>query len=243
KRAQAENTFVELLDRLRDLSYNAEDLGDVANELNLPYQNTGLFSRMGGEGVAAESLFVNAAFSTDVLEQGNSSEVLELSPSRVIVLKKTDYAAANISPLENVREQIVNIVREQKARDLLAAQAADLKQKVIAGQPLAEVAQAAGLEVVALEGVDRNNATADKDVLRHVFTMPRPTSDLPAVDSLPTASGDYALIALRGVTLGGEKIPAQQQQIIAAQLGSISGQNEYRSYQKLLRDTAKIERD
>src|SRR5690606_6434820 len=84
KRAQAENTFVELLDRLRDLSYNAEDLGDVANELNLPYQNTGLFSRMGGEGVAAESLFVNAAFSTDVLEQGNSSEVLELSPSRVI---------------------------------------------------------------------------------------------------------------------------------------------------------------
>lgn len=243
KRAQAENTFVELLDRLRDLSYNAEDLGDVANELNLPYQNTGLFSRMGGEGVAAESLFVNAAFSTDVLEQGNSSEVLELSPSRVIVLKKTDYAAANVSPLESVREQIVNIVREQKARDLLAAQAADLKQKVIAGQPLAEVAQAAGLEVVALEGVDRNNATADKDVLRHVFTMPRPMSDLPAVDSLPTASGDYALIALRGVTLGGEKIPAQQQQIIAAQLGSISGQNEYRSYQKLLRDTAKIERD
>lgn len=243
KRDQAESTFVGLLDKLRDLSYNAEDLAEVASELNLPHRNTGLFSRVGGEGLASESLFVNAAFSADVLEQGNSSDVIELSPSRVVVLKKTDYAASNISPMESVSEQIVSILREQKARDLLATQAAELKQEVIAGKPLAQVAQAAGLEVVELEGVDRNNTTADRDVLRHVFSMPRPNSDVPAVDSLPTASGDYALIALRGVTLGGEKIPEQQQQIIAAQLGSISGQNEYRSYQKLLRDTAKIERD
>lgn len=241
KRSRAENTFIGLLDKLRDLSYNAESLAEVAAELNLPHHNTGLFSRAGGKGIAAEGLFINAAFSSDVLDQDNSSDVIELTPSRVAVLKKTDHKESYLSPLDSVKEQIVSIIHAQKLHELLAAQAAELEQQVIAGKALAEVAQAAGLEVVELENTDRNNAAADRDVLHYAFSMARPRGEIPSVGSLPTGSGDYALVAVTGVTLGGEQIPDEQKQIIAAQLAGISGQDEYRSVQKLLRDTAKID--
>lgn len=241
KRAEAENTFVTLLDGLRDRSYNAENLAEVASELGLTHQNTGFFSRSGGQGIASESLFISAAFSPDVLEQGNSSEVIELTPSRVVVLKKTDYKASSISPIDAVREQIVANISEQKTRELLAAQAAKLKAELDAGKALADVAEEADLEVVERTVATRNDPEAQRDVLRHVFTMAKPQNGA-VIDAVPTADGDFALVLLNAVTLGGDALPEEQRKVIAAQLSSISGQNEYRSYQKLLRDNAEIER-
>lgn len=241
KRAEAENTFVTLLDGLRDRSYNAENLAEVASELGLTHKNTGFFSRAGGQGIASENLFVSAAFSPDVLEQGNSSEVIELTPSRVVVLKKTDYKASSVSPIDAVKEQIVTRIREQRTRELLAAQAAKLKAELDAGKALADLAQESNLEVVERTGATRNDPEAQRDVLRHVFTMAKPQNTA-VIDAVPTSSGDFALILLNAVTLGGDTLPEEQRKVIAAQLSGISGQNEYRSYQKLLRDNAEIKR-
>lgn len=242
KRNQAENLFVELLDKLRERSYNAESLVEVADELGLTHTNSGLFSRVNGQGITAEKPFITAAFSPDVLEQGNSSDVVELTPSHVVVLKKTDYKSSYVSELALVTKDIESALIERKARDLLAAQAGELKTEMKSGKALGELVAGLGVTVVAMEQASRNNSDVDRAIVSHAFSMPKPSGDTPVADFVLTNAGDYALIELTAVVLGGEQLPDDQKRVIAAQLSGIVGQNEFKNYQEMLRSSAKIER-
>jgi peptidyl-prolyl cis-trans isomerase D len=242
KRAEAENQFVNLLERLRDLSYNAENLAEVAEELGLQNKNTGLFGRNGGEGIAAEPQFVTAAFSDEVLQENNSSDVIELAPNRVAVLKKTEHQQSYIKPLDEVKEQITKIVRDNKVQNLLAARAQEIEAAVASGKTLEAAVADAGYEIKAVEGVERNDVSVDRDVLRQAFSLAKPQDDAPITSSTRTSSGDYAVISLSAVNLGGKELPEEQKTAIAAQLKNITGQGEYASYRDLLRESASIKR-
>ena len=60
--------------------------------------------------------------------------------------------------------------------------------------------------------------------------------------STRTSTGDYAVISLTAVNLGGQELPEEQKTAIAAQLKNMTGQGEYASYQDLLRENASIKR-
>lgn len=242
KRNHAELVFVDLLERVRDLSYNAERLSEVGEELGLEVNNTGLFSRAGGEGIAASRPIIDAAFSYEVMEEGNSSDVIELTPSHVVVLKKTEFKPAYISSLDEVREQILTRLSAEKTRELLAQEAAELKAQIAQGESFESVATAAGLEIQKAENVDRNDFTVDLSVLRHAFSMAKPEGTAPVIDSVALADGNLALISLTGVALGGDQISAEQSRMVAAQLATIRGQGEYEGVRTLLRDNAKVKR-
>ena len=242
KRAEAENQFVNLLERLRDLSYNAENLAEVAEELGLENKNTGLFGRGAGEGITAETQFVTAAFSDEVLVENNSSDVIELAPNRVVVLKKTEHKQSYIKPLAEVKEQITTIVRNNKIQTLLAARAEEIESAVAAGQTLESAVADAGYEVKTAEDAERNDVNVDRDILRQAFSLAKPQGDTPVTASTRTSTGDYAVISLTAVNLGGQELPEEQKTAIAAQLKNMTGQGEYSSYQDLLRENASIKR-
>lgn len=242
KRNEAETIFVDLLEKLREHSYNAESLAEVAEALGLTLQNTGLFSRISGQGMAAQKPFVSAAFSEDVLEQGNSSEVIELTPSHVVVLKKTAYKASFVSDLANVQEDISAKLLALKTQEALTKQAADLAASIKAGKTFTDIAEAIGANIVKMTHVKRNADDVDRVVVNHAFTMPKPQNNIPVLDGVVLNNGDYALLELTSVDLGGEQVPNDQQRIIAAQLSGIIGQDEFKNYQTYLRNTAKIKR-
>lgn len=241
KRDQAEHEFVGLVERLRDLSFNAESLADVAAELGVTVQNTGLIPRTGGDNeISRESQFVAAAFSVDVLEHENSSEVIELAPTRAAVLKKTDYKASHVSPLEDVSDRITAILKEEKVRELMTAKAAAFKQEIAAGKSLEAIAADNSLEVKTVEDTGRNSPDVERDVLFHAFSIAKPAASQPVIDGVVLGSGDYAIVSLKSVASGADQFPAEQKSILAAQLASISGQNEFRNLQNLLQANAKI---
>lgn len=241
KHSQAESQFAAKLDKLKDLAFNADKLADVAKELGLTAQNTGLFAKTGGKGLTANTAFINAAFSTEVLEQGNASDVIELEPSKVVVLKKTDRKPAQLQPLDAVKEQVVALVRKQKTQALLASQAKELSAALSAGKSIADEAKKLGLEVKIASGVARNDKNADSDVLQYAFTVAAPAGDKASIGSVQTAKGDYAVVALTGVHLGGDdKVPAEQRASIATQLANINGEYDFKSYQLHLQEVAKI---
>ena len=72
---------------LKELSFNAESLAEVAEDVGLPLGTTEYFSRAGGVGIAANGVIVDAAFSDDVLKNGYASEVLELGADYYAVIK------------------------------------------------------------------------------------------------------------------------------------------------------------
>lgn len=241
KRAEAENLFVVQLEKLREESYNAENLQDVAQALNLKAENSGLFERSKGKDLMANAKVVEAAFSAEVLQEGNSSDVIEIDSSNVIVLKKTDYKPSQVKPLADVQEQIVNTLKDQKAKALLDEQATKLIADLKSGGSFSDLSKAAGVEFKQVKAATRSSADIDSDVLRHAFTMNKPTSSSPTFDKVMTASGDLAVVAVEAVTPGSyEKVTPEQKTAITAQLGSIYGKNDFSSYQKFLKDAADI---
>lgn len=243
KRSEAESQFGAKLEKLKDLAYNADSLADVAKELGLTAQNTGLFSKTGGKDLTANNAVVTAAFSAEVLEQGNASEVIELEPSRVLVLKKTDRKPAQLQPLETVKEQITAVVRAEKVQALLAQQAQGVIAALNSGASLADQAKALGLEVKAAVGVTRSDTATDRDVLQYAFSLASPAANKPVSGSVRTAKGDHAVVVLSAVALGSEdKIPAEQRAAIATQLANITGEYDFKSFQSHLEEVAKIKR-
>ncbi len=241
KRAEAEAAFVAQLEKLRDLSYNAENLADVAEELGVTVQNSGLFERSKGQGLMANPKVVTSAFSADVVQDGNSSEVIEIDSSNVVVLKKTDYKPSQVKPLAEVRDQISNILKDQKARKLLGEQGATLIAELKGGAKFEELSAANAIELKRVEAATRTSTDVDGDVLRYAFSMSKPAEGETTFGTVMTSSGDLAVVALNAVTPGSlEKITPEQKTAIIAQLGTINGRNDFSSYQKFLKDAADI---
>lgn len=242
KRAEAEAQFVAQLERLREESYNADSLQEVAQSLGLEALNSGLFERNKGQDLMANPKVVAAAFSADVLQDGNSSEVIEIDSSNVLVLKKTDYKASQVKPIADVQEQITNTLKDQKARALLDEQAQKLIADLKSGGSFSELSTAAGIEYKEVKAATRNTADIDPDVLRHVFTMVKPASASPTFDKTMTANGDIAIVALAAVTPGSnDNVTPEQKNAITAQLGNIYGGNDFSSYRQFLKDAADID--
>ncbi len=241
KRAEAEGLFVAQLEKLRDLSYNAENLAEVAQELGLKSENSGLFERNKGKDLMANAKVVTAAFSPEVLQEGNSSEVIEIDSSNVVVLKKNDYKPSQVKPLANVQEQITNTLKDQKAKALLSEQAAKLIVDLKSGTNFSDLSKTAGIELKHAKAATRSTAEVDAEVLRYAFTMNKPVAGALTYGNVITASGDMAVVAIEAVTPGSyEKVTPEQKTAITAQLGGIYGKNDFSSYQKFLKDAADI---
>jgi peptidyl-prolyl cis-trans isomerase D len=244
KRAEAENLFVAQLEKLKEETYNAEKLGDVAPGLGLTVKNTGLFARNNGKDIAANPKFVEAAFSEDVLQQGNASEPVELEPSHVVVLKKTEHSPSHLKPLDEVKEQIVASLKDKKARELLAQKSQDYIKQIQAGKSIMEIAQSAGYPVKEVKGATRGSPDVDMEVIRHAFSMPKPAAEKASASGVTLSNGDYTVIAISAVNPGDKsKMPVEQQSAIVAQLSNIAGQQSFDSFQKALEDSAEIERN
>ncbi len=243
KQAEADNQFSVKLKKLSELSYNADKLADVANELGLVVKNSDLFPKTGGKDLMANSLFINAAFSPEVLEQGNASEVIELEPSRVVVVKKTDRKPSQLEPLDTVKEKITAIVRAEKTQALLIQQAKDFGAAINSGKSIADQAKSLGLTVKTASSVGRNDKDADKDALQFAFTMANPVSGKATVGNVKTEKGDVAVVALTAVNLAAEdKVPVEQKASIATQLANINGEFDMKSVQSHLEEVAEIKR-
>ena len=90
---QVTQAFSEASDRLADLVYtNSDSLEPAAKELGLKLKETGMITRVGNkEGILANPKIVNAAFSDVVLKQRYNSNLIEVAPGKVVVLRIKDY--------------------------------------------------------------------------------------------------------------------------------------------------------
>ena len=84
---KVEQLFVELVQDLENLAYEAADLQQPAQELGLEIKHSSAFTREGGEGILANRSVIEAAFSPLVLEEGANSLLLEQDDETIIVMR------------------------------------------------------------------------------------------------------------------------------------------------------------
>ncbi|MBK1706552.1 SurA N-terminal domain-containing protein [Halochromatium glycolicum] len=200
----AEAVFFEQAEQLATLTYESPDsLIPAAEALDLEVQTTDWIDRSGGEGLFANPRVIQAAFSEDVLERGNNSELLEPDPDgmQALVLRVVEHREPSVRPLDAVRDEIVSRVEAQRAAEAARARAEAIVAQVRSGEAL--TAAADGLELIEAGQVGRTASDVPSVVLGQAFSMPRPTSDAPVqVASTEGPEGDAFVVSVSEVIDG-----------------------------------------
>jgi len=229
------------IQELADLSYNANSLEPVANQLGVDLQVSQPFGRRAGEGVAANPVVVNAAFSEPVLDEGLASDVLELGEDRVMVLKLRERIPASVQPLADVRDNIAAMLKEQRASRELQQRGEALAERVKSGETIEEIAKAESLEWQVSLNTKRFTGNQNNQIRQRVFAMAEPSGQ-PMVDGLVLDNGDYVLVSLVNVTEGDfSQLGREQQQLLAATVALTSASRDYQAYESLLVQEADVD--
>ena len=203
RREQAERQFFEQAEQLATLTFeNPDTLEVAAKQLGLSVQESDFFPRTGGAGIAAQEKVFDAAFSPEVLEERGNSEVLDLGDEHAVVLRVKEHRPAERRKLDEVRSEILSTIQSEKAKVMTEERGKALLKRLQDGEDRAKLAAAEKLEWKDVPDLGRRTDQVDPAVRHSAFRLPRPAGTGPSYGGVALDGGDYALIAVLGVTDG-----------------------------------------
>ena len=204
-RAQkANDLFIERSEELSNLVFEAVDLQEPAEAMGLMIQRSEPFGRSGGTGITALSGVINAAFSTDVLENMLNSDLIALDDSRSVVLRVVDHQLPEVRPLDEVRGEITVLLQRERAAEQAQAIGETIVDAMQSGSDVEGLLTAQNLMWTQVDAIERNVAGANAEITDKVFTMPRPAEGATVVQGHALNDGSYIVIELQNVTDGTE---------------------------------------
>ena len=203
RREHAERQFFEQAEQLATLTFeNPDTLEVAAKQLGLSVQESDFFPRTGGAGIAAQEKVFDAAFSPEVLEERGNSEVLDLGDEHAVVLRVKEHRPAERRKLDEVRSEILSTIQSEKAKAMTEERGKALLKRLQDGEDRAKLAAAEKLEWKDVPDLGRRTDQVDPAVRHSAFRLPRPAGTGPSYGGVALDGGDYALIAVLGVTDG-----------------------------------------
>lgn len=193
---KAEELFVAQSSKLSELAYESPDLEGIAVDLELTVQNTGWVSRSTSEGLASNAQVINAAFSDDLIKDGNNSDLIEIDTDYHVVVRVKDHKPSDAKEFADVQDEIRDALAEEAAR----AQASAKKDEAVAllksGSITAFVADVFGGNWVVLDGISRQQPNLDPEITLEAFKLVRPVEGGKSVGSTTLRNGDAVIISL-----------------------------------------------
>jgi len=238
-----EDEFVTSSSRLAELLFEGIDLEAPAAALGLEVQSTGRLSRASENFLMVNNSVVTAAFSADVLIDGNNSDLLELTDSHHVGIRVEEHLPSVNRPLAEVAEDIRQILKRGKAESLVNMRAISIVEAIKGGSLSQYVANEYGLDWILAPSLSRFSRDVDPLVISEAFKLPRPADDKEslAVGILP--NGDNLVLRVSKVKnrASTELIEAEVNNVrerLASQLGSM----DFQEFEDALTAEALIER-
>ena len=228
------------LELLKELSFNAESLREVAEDVGLELKTSEAFPRSGGQGVTGIAQVSAAAFSDEVVKDKYASEVLDLGNDRYVVLKLNQYVEVRQKELSEVRESVVVSLTASESAKMLADLGAELLAEIIAGSSVESVAKGRKLEWQVGKSVNRRGIDVNTEVRSRVFAFPLPVTES-VIDGFYLSNGDYVVAELTKVVSGDVRSLSQVERgSMVAATRSINASRDILAYQDTLRENADI---
>ena len=242
QKKKADDEYFNLGDQLANLAYeHPQSLDDVSKQINLPVETVADVTRDAGEGIAANADVRKAAFSDQVLVQGNNSEPIQLGPNHAVVIRVKGHEPSVPKTLADVRAQIVNILQQQRAAAEAQKLAATLLASLQKGGDPAALAKSNGAAYSAPAFVTRSQQGVPPPILSSAFSAAQPASGGRTVASVALDGGDQAVFVLTAVKPGDVTSLNDQQRLGAMRsLSREDGGAEFAAYLAWLRQQAKI---
>ncbi len=234
RRLKAEDLFAEKVQTLEEIAYDERtSLAGSAGALDLEVVNVAGVSREDNQGDAAfdNTNVLDALFSPSV-QEGENSDLLELSDTAVMIARVEQVYDPEPIPLEEVTEQIrETLTREQALGAIEEAQARGMA-RLRAGESVAEIAEDLGSQWRSFPLISRVGRSNDipRAVVDVAFELPRPAAGEKAVGQTPIDDGAALVTVTRvvqgdmGTTTAAEIVELRR---IAAQR---SGRVDYESF-------------
>ncbi|MDA0147122.1 peptidylprolyl isomerase [Vibrio sp. LaRot3] len=229
---KAVDQFYELQSTLEKVAFeSADSLDDAAQAINAKIHTTDFISQVDAPELLKTPAVLQAILSPEVKEDGLNSEVTEVAPEHVIVVRVEDYRDETVLPLEEVREQVVaqlaKLKGEQNAIELATKVVAELN----AGNESVLVDNALAFGETQL--VDRSSPLAQA-----VFAMPKPVDGKVQYAQSKSLNGDIVIVKLEQVS---DMFMTQYNDQIASQLMQMNAEQNLSGLISILRQTIDIE--
>ena len=228
-----QNALYELQEELSNLAYE-ESIDVVSNQLDLELQTSDFFSELSTE---YEEVFVSTAFSDIVLNDGENSDVIELSKDRFVVMNLVNQQPERQKILDEVENQIVDILRNLGAKQLIDELARTISSSLTSGDDAQVKALMAEND---LEWNDVGWITRDSqlpfDATSKVYKLSKPNTGEHTYHSQSADANTTLVIDLKAVKLSDEDINSE---IVDLYL-SEENNELFLSLVKKLRDSAEI---
>lgn len=239
--AQAQPELMKAVERMRDLTFNADDLADPAAAVDAQVQQSNWLTRDNDHPVLGHPAVIAAAFGEEVLREGHNSDAIELAPDHFVFVRVREHQEAQPLPLAEVRDEIAQRLAEQEALVATRARARELLGQAREGD-IAQVASEANVRHGRVEDALRTAESPLPGLTPAVFGLPKPTENA-VHDVVELDDGSVAIVALRSVEPGSaEGLSAAERDAWRRQLAMGEGQNMFMALLHHLRASAEIER-
>ncbi|CAM4425138.1 MAG: Peptidyl-prolyl cis-trans isomerase D [Legionellaceae bacterium] len=242
KRQKAEQLFAELSEKMANLAFsNPDSLDKAAKDLHLSIQKTNLFSQKGEEkGFLSNPKIISAAYSDDVLKQGNNSALIEINPQHVAILRINQHIPSHVYPLKIVAEKIAEKLKFKKAEEL----ANELSEKILTylmqEKEVNSLFKQYHLNWVNKNNVGRFDNTIPSRLLAKAFQLPLSIENKMHAAKVVLSTGDYGIVRVNQISENNNQKDINNERIFSNQLENLYGQFDYGLYVDSVFKKAKV---
>ncbi|MEI5639059.1 MULTISPECIES: peptidylprolyl isomerase [unclassified Pseudoalteromonas] len=245
-RAELEKTakidaFYQKQTEVAELAFEVADtLKDAAEMAEVEVKSTELVSRAALPEPLNAPAISNTIFSPELLEDRVNSEVLEVAPEHIVVVRVEEHKPAATKPLEEVQAQIKAQLIDEKAATLIAEKAQSLFEQLQAGESLTQVVASQNVAVKSVNELQRRSREVPPAITSEAFKLPHPGVAETETAQVALNNGDAALLILKSVTtpeVEGNVDPQQKQSFVS----SVANKN-YTALIAALKEKAEIKK-
>lgn len=165
---------------------------------------------------------------------GNNSDIITVDGDRAFVLRVSEHKAEAVKPLEEVKTQVADIVKHNKAEQKAKLDADKLLADLKAGKG-DDALKAAGLSFGESKTLSR---TGQDPLSQAAFTLALPAKDKPVYGVANDMQGNVVLLALDEVKAG--TMPEAQKKAMVQGITQNNAQISFEALMSNLRKEAKI---
>lgn len=242
RRNQAELQYFELADQVATLAYeHPATLEIAAEETGLEVIESDFFSRNNdNEDITGNDRIITESFKQERIDSGLNSDSIELDVNHTVIIRVTEHKPAAIQPLEDVREEIIADIKQDRAEEKVADVGEAIIAQLEAGTAPEEVQVSKEIKWNNAEGAKRDTTGVTRSVLRAAFQINKP-ANVPGLKGYSLGSGDYAVVMVTAVEDGDvEEVAETTEKATVNDMLRLRGTAEWREFLDTARDGAKI---
>jgi peptidyl-prolyl cis-trans isomerase D len=197
-KSESDRLYNDVAGKLADKTYQSPaSLDPAAQDLKLPIKTTEAISRQGAAtGIGANPKVIAAAFSDDVLAQGNNSGLIDLGGDHAVVVRVDKHVASAARPLAQVSDDIRKKIVDERTVDAARKRADELLARLQKGEDMQAIATSLGATVHTVGDVQRTQDQLPPELLTQAFKLPHPAEGKPQYASVALPDGSFDLLAV-----------------------------------------------